>query len=81
MTLDGKSKEELSLLMDEKEKELRGILDNNSLVIAQILDIKKQIAELELRKSTLTIARTQGTYNKARVESELREIKNRYFRQ
>jgi hypothetical protein len=74
-------KEEISLLIDQKELELRQCLESGSVVASQMIDIRKRMIELESQKLTMSIALRQSSHSKQRIESELRELKNRYFRQ
>lgn len=63
----------------EKEKELQAYLADRNTVKMQILDISRQIKELELRKSTLTQAITMSNYNIQRVKSEMEVLKTQYW--
>ena len=63
----------------EKEKELQAYLADRNTVKMQILDISRQIKELELRKSTLTQAITMSNYNISRVKSEIDVLKTQYW--
>lgn len=63
----------------EKEKELQAYLADRNTVKMQILDISRQIKELELRKTTLTQAITMSNYNIQRVKSEIEVLKTQYW--
>lgn len=63
----------------EKEKELQAYLADRNTVKMQILDISRQIKELELRKTTLTQAITMSNYNICRVKSEIEVLKTQYW--
>lgn len=63
----------------EKEKELQTYLADRNTVKMQILDITRQIKELELRKTTLTQAITMSNYNVSRVKSEIEVLKTQYW--
>lgn len=71
---------ELSNLIDSKEKELQEALNSFYPVEEAILNIQKQIIELQGKKKDLEIAKSKANHTIRQLNSELKILRNQFFK-
>lgn len=72
--------DEISNVLDDKEKELRAAIEAQSIVELEDLRLAKEVAEISLKRKNLAPGLVQAKHNIRRITSELRELKNRYWK-
>jgi len=74
------NKDEVVQLISDKEMELRNSMAQQSLVEDEDIKLSRQIIEISLKRKDLQQAITKGKYSIRRIQSELRSLKNDYWR-
>ena len=73
------SSHEISLQIDEKEKELKEAISAHELIEQQKLRLQRAIIRLQLKKKELEMVLSKSSANRKQIEIELRLLKNRFW--
>jgi peptidoglycan hydrolase CwlO-like protein len=74
------NKDEVVQMISDKEMELRNLMASQSLVEDEDIKLSRQIIETNLKRKDLQQAIIKGKYAIRRIQSELRQLKNEYWK-
>ena len=74
------TKDEVVQMISDKETELRNLMAEQSLVEDEDIRLSRQVIELALKRKDLQQAMTKGKFGIRRIQSELRQLKNEYWK-
>jgi len=74
------NKDEVVQMISDKEIELRNLMASQSLVEDEDIKLSRTIIETNLKRKDLQQAITKGKYAIRRIQSELRQLKNEYWK-
>ncbi len=76
----GATTDELANLIDEKEKSLRAGHESLSIVEAEDIRLSKEVLKLQIMRKDNQAILSKARHNVQRISSELRELRNRFWR-
>jgi peptidoglycan hydrolase CwlO-like protein len=74
------NKDEVVQMISDKERELRNLMAEQSLVEDEDIRLSRQMIELSLKRKDIQQIITKGKFAIRRINSELRELKNEYWK-
>lgn len=77
--LENKTSYDISLLIDEKEKELRTMIGAEAIVSAENHDLIKKMLELKIKKKDSDISLDKAHSLVRNIESELRVLRSAFW--
>jgi hypothetical protein len=73
------SSAEISLMIDEKEKELSKLLDSHQIVEQEKLKLQKEILVLQGKKKDFEISLSKSSHNIRQISIELKLLKSKFW--
>jgi peptidoglycan hydrolase CwlO-like protein len=74
------NKDEVVQMISDKEQELRNSMVAQSLVEDEDIKLSRQVIEINLKRKDLQQSIVKGKYAIRRIQSELRQLKNEYWK-
>jgi chromosome segregation ATPase len=77
--MDNRSSTEIGNEQDEKEKEQQSAIKSLAVIEQEILTVRRQIIDLQGKRTDLEMARSKASQNLRVIQSELRVLKQAFW--